>query len=365
MSKRLKLALLILVIALSFIVSIWYLGLLGLFTAIPSSLLIIVLTNLEWVAGLIASSYKIGRNVNFWFEKKAVEKRIENTIDSASKKVNNEGVIVLPHSVDIKWVEPMKRDAFLEEGKVVVCLESSYNEARNLARATMLYVADDLIRESQRFINPLVTKSICFAIGRKLLMLDKRLDALKCLNEEFIEPEAKKERKIREYVVAMEKMDEQGYLTRILLREFAQLDIKLSPALSNSDALGETDSFTRYLGTFVLREREEHVQLDYNRKVFRTDLMPIARSITEFDVSTYTRAASICFNNGIGTIYVLAWEFNIVWAKSAVKAIEGMGKYAKVDEFTFPTLSTQGKMQSYLAVLMYTGGQENIPPVSS
>ena len=185
MRLRLKRIALVLVIVLSFIVSLWYLGLNGLFTAIPSSLLIIVLTNLEWVASLIASSYKFGRKVNFWFEKNAVEKRIENTIDSTSKKVNAEGVNVLPHGVDIKWVEPMERDAFLKEGKIVVCLESSYNEARNLARAMILYVAEDLIRESQRFISPQVTRAMSFAIARKLLMLDKRFDALKCLNKEL------------------------------------------------------------------------------------------------------------------------------------------------------------------------------------
>jgi len=365
MRQRLKLILLILAIAICFFISLWYLGLNGLFTAIPSSLLIIVLTNLEWIGSLIASSYKVGRKFNFWFEKKAVEKRIENTIEAASKKINNEGVIVLPHGIDIKWVEPMERDAFLKEGKVVVCLESSYNEARNLARAMMLYVADDLIRESQRFINPRITRSLCFAIARKLLMLDKRLEALKCLNDEFIEPEANKERKIREYVMAMEKMDEQGYLSRILLREFSQLDAKLSPALTNSDAMSESETFTRFLGNFVQREREENVQLAHNRKVLKIDLMPIARSLLEFNVSNYIKAASISFDNGINTIYVLAWGFNIPWAKSAVKAIEGMGKYAKFEECTFPVVGAQGRFQSYLAVLMNISGRENIPPIDS
>jgi hypothetical protein len=185
-------------------------------------------------------------------------------------------------------------------------------------------------------------------------MLDKKLESLKCLNEEFVEPEAKSEPRIRNYVVSMAKMDEQGYLTRILLREFSQLDIKLSPAATNLDALNETVSFTHFLGTFVQREREENVNLSHNRRILKVNLMPIARSIMEFDVSTYTRAASRCFDNVINTIYVLAWASNIQWAKEAVKAIEKTGKYTQIEEHTF-TIVQENKFQSYLAILGNTG----------
>jgi hypothetical protein len=146
MKLELKLIAIVFMITLSFVLSLWYLGLIGIATAVPFSIVIIVLTNLDWIASLSASSYKALRKVNFYFEKNAVAKRIENTIVVASKKVNEEGLALLPHGVKIKWVEPMKREAFLEEGKVIVCLESSDNEARNLARTTLLYVDDEIIR---------------------------------------------------------------------------------------------------------------------------------------------------------------------------------------------------------------------------
>ena len=357
MKLGLKLIAIAFMIALSFVLSLWYLGLIGIATAVPSSIVIIVLTNLDWIASLGASSYKVFRRVNFYFEKNAVAKRIENTIGVASKKVNGEGLALLPHGVKIKWVEPMKREAFLEEGKVIVCLESSDNEARNLARTTILYVDDEIIRDSQRFIDPQVFRSLCFSISRKLLMLDKKLEALKCLNEEFVEPEAKAEPRIRNYVVSMAKMDEQGYLTRILLREFSQLDIKLSPAATNLNALSETVTFTHFLGTFVQREREEDVNLSHNRRILKVSLMPIARSVVGFNVSSYTGAASRCFDNGINTIYVLAWAFNIPWAKEAVKAIEQTGKYTKIDEHAF-TAVQENRFQSYLAILANTGNEK-------
>lgn len=349
---KLKWIVLIPLIILVSLLLFWYLGINGLFAAIPSSLLILVLSNLECVENIIASSYKIGRKFNFWFEKNAVEKRLENTINSASRKVNEEGITVLPHGIDIKWVEPMSRDAFLKEGKIVVCLEPSYNEARNLARATILYVAEDLIRESQRFINPTVMKSLSFALARKILMLDKRYDALKCLNEEFIEQEISKTPKLRDLILAMEKLDEKGFLTRILLREFSQLDAKLSPALSDARAMKETETFTEFLKIFVEKKPEEDVPLRHDGEIIKVHLLPVTRSIEEFDISVYVKRASQSFDAGIETIYVLAWARNIVLAESVVKRIENTNKYKLYQPWEFTLPRKQGGLKTYIGVLV-------------
>jgi hypothetical protein len=166
------------VIVASFIGLVWYLGLTGILVSLLWTFLLLVITNLDKAADITASSYKWGKHVNFWFEKNAVEKRLETTIGTASRKINEEaGVGLLPHGVDIKWVAPEKRDAFLKRGKIVLCLEPSDNEERNLARATMMYVDEDLIAPAQRFVNATIMRSLCFAVARKMLMSDRRLHA--------------------------------------------------------------------------------------------------------------------------------------------------------------------------------------------
>jgi hypothetical protein len=74
------------------------------------------------------------------------------------------------------------------------------------------------------------------------------------------------------------------------------------------------------------------VQLDHSKRIESVHLIPIARDLAEFDISNFVEATSIYFENGINTIYVLAKGYNIPWAKSAVKAIEEMGKYAKFQD---------------------------------
>lgn len=348
-----KWIIIVLIIALSFIGLIWYFGFYGFPMGLFWSLLLLVITNLDRVADIIASSYKIGRKVNFWFEKNAVEKRLEITIGSASKKVNQEtGIDVLPHGVDIKWDEPHKRDAFIKRGKIVVCLEPSENEERNLARASMLYVQEDLMASSQRFINTTIMKSLCFAVTRKMLMLDRKLHALKCLNTEFIEPEIEKTPQIREYVSDMDTMDKEGFLTRILLREFSQLDAKLSPALTDPEARKDTKNFTKMLTHFVKRARGARApSLDYTGAVFRISLLPVAKR-EKFNIARFTWAVSRCHHENIDTIYVLARGMNVVLAKLVISEIEKARLYLKNTDWEYNIVGRKkGRLESYVAEL--------------
>jgi hypothetical protein len=131
---RAKWIALIILLVLSFIGLVYLFGLGGAIAGIFESLLLFALSDIDKTTGYMASSYKWLRTVNFYFERNAVEKRVESTINLASRRVNEEGVNLLPHRIDIKWVEPKDREAFLKDGKVVICLESSVNEASARAR---------------------------------------------------------------------------------------------------------------------------------------------------------------------------------------------------------------------------------------
>jgi hypothetical protein len=350
---NIKWIIIIAVIVGSFIGSVWYFGLTGILVSLLWSLLLLVLANLDRAADVAASSYKWGRKVNFWFEKNAVEKRLETTIGIASKKINEEaGVDLLPHGVDIKWDLPQKRDAFLKRGKMVICLEPSENEERNLARATMMYVEEDLIAPSQRFVNTTIMKSLCFTIARKMLMLDRKLQALKCLNVEYIEPEVEKKPHIRKYISGMENIDNQGYLTRILLREFSALDPKLSPALTDTQSRKESKGLARMFKVLVEKKVDEQVPLTFSGSRFRVSVMPVAKITSSFDPANFVKAASHSFDENIEIIYVVARGMNVAIAKLVVSEIEKAKLYFKNKDWEYTVIGrTTGQLKSYLAEL--------------
>ena len=338
------------VIVASFAVLIWYFGIAGLVAGIFETLLLLVLTNPERAMGVLASLFALGRNIHFWFERNAVEKRLESTIGLSSKKVNEEGVKLLPHGVDIKWVDPRDRDAFLKEDKIVVCLESSVNEARNLARATMLYVSEDLIRESQRFVDRKVMKSACFAVARKMLMIDRRLDAFKRLNEEFLEPEITEYPSIKDHVEVMEKLDSEGCFTRLLLKELSELDAKLSPSLSDPRAEKETVSFVQTMKKLSEKQKGIDISPTHRGKVIDVSIMLIAREGVK-DPTPYIKYAKKCWSEGLPRLYVMAQAKHIMVAVSAVLGIKTSGIYRVEKEWKFWVPKKRGGFEAYVAVL--------------
>ncbi len=347
--------LILLIVVLSFIGLIWFFGLVGFLIGLPWALILAILSNLDLVADAIASSYKVLRRVNFAFERKAVERRLEVTIGNSAKKLNEEaGVDLLPHGIDIRWVEPEERQVFLEKNVIVTCLESSYNEEENLARATMLYVEEDLIYESQRFINTTIMKSLSFAVARKLLMLDRKLSALKCLNEEFLEPEIAKIPQIRDYVSGMDKLDKQGLLTRLLLKEFSKLHAKLSPALTDTQSRKETKSFVKFLKNFVEKTGEPPLPfLDYQGAVFRIGLLPVAK-LQSFHIDNFLKAATHHYDEDVNTVYVLAMGKNVALGKLVASEIEKKNLYLKNAEWEYKAWGSRKRklIKHYVAELL-------------
>lgn len=349
--KLLKWFFTIAVIAIVVVMLIWLLGISGIVASIAWSLLVLIVSNYDRAVQISSHLLTLFRKFSFWAEKRKVANYLQGTISLCARKVNEERENLLPHGVRIKFVEPTERDVFLKEGKVVVYMESSYNEARNLARATMLYVAEDLIRNSRRFVDEAVIKSADFVVARKMLMFDRKLDALRCLNEEFITPKITKTPAIEPYILFMERMDMQGTFTRILLNEFSNLDGRLPPTPSSPQAEVETIEFTEMMKEFTEKEPGVDVYPDQLGQVIRTTIMPIKRRGVEANPVPYIAYAGGCLNEQIFTLYVVARGANVALAQWVVQEIEKRRWYVKQKEYLYKIVDQRGSVPAYVAVL--------------
>lgn len=339
------------VIAIVVVVLILVLGISGVVASIVWSLLVLIVSNYDRAVQISSDLLTLFRKFWFWAEKRKVANYLQGTIGLCASKVNEERENLLPHGVKIKFVQPTERDVFLKEGKVVVFMESSYSEARNLARATMLYVAEDLIRNSRRFVDEAVMKSADFVTARKMLMFDRKLDALRCLNEEFIRPEMTKTPSIESYVLSMERMDTQGVFTRILLNEFSNLDGRLPPTPSNPQAEVETVEFAEMMKEFIEKEPGVDVYPDQLGQVIRAIIVPIKRRGVKADPVPYITYAGSCLNEQIFTLYVVARGANVALAQWVVQEIEKRRWYVKQKEYLYKIVNKRGSVPAYVAVL--------------
>jgi len=335
----------------------WYFGPLGFFGA--SGWTVVTLLAQNYDRALLASSYFLSLFSSFSkrAERRTVVQYLQGTINLSASKINNETKGLLPHTLKVEIVRPTDRETFLKDGQVVVCMESSRNKSRNLARATLFFVADDLVRESRRFIEQTIIRACDFALARKMLMIENRIDAVKCLNEEFLTPETKRDPSLRSYVLAMDEMDLQGTFTRILLREFSDLGAKLSPKLSDSQAELESRTFADKLTLLARKQPGVDVDPTHEGQILRVAVMPVARAEVD-SIAPHIKYAKQCFSKKIPILYVLArGPNNIVHAKIVLADSELGNIYQKLTDWDYSVLVDGKSLQCYIAVCTMRTGE--------
>jgi len=329
----------------------------GTTTAATLTLFIIALQNLDRtsrvLASLLASVSWLGSRI----ERSAVANRIRGSIGAATKKINSEGgTPILPHDVQVQWVKPkeVERDSFIREGKVVVLLEHHRNDARNLARATSLFVSGGLIPSSRIYVHPLVMKAADITVARRILLTNGRLDAVECFNQEFVAPALKDTPHVGNYVSEMEEMDSQGTFTRILMREYSTIWTSEFPHAPSNDVFQETIKLANILGFLATRKPGQQSVLDLEGAAINTHIIPVARGelVSGADISNHLKAARLCHMSNGQTIYVMARSnVNIAMAEVLVQAIVGEGLYVLENASRFRGRTGKMKFDGYVAAM--------------
>jgi len=301
-------------------------------SAFLGALVFLVLQNLDRTARGVSWIYAGLAWFGMRFERGAIGNQIRGELGEATKKVNSEGgVAILPHGVKVKWVKPkdVERDSFIEEGNVVVILEHHKNGARNLARATSLYVSGGLIPSSRAYVDPHLMKAVDLAIARKLLALEGRMDAVEVLTHELLAPTIKNDPSVEQYLAGIEQMDQQGTFTRVLMREYAGIWSKLYLQPPSQAIFTETVRFADIMKTMATRLPHSTNILELQGAAISTHIIPVARDeLVGVDITPHLDAAHICHANTIETVYIVArGKVNNAMAEVVVQGIEADGLY--------------------------------------
>jgi len=342
-------------------VSYWAIGIIGaIYGGVVGTLvyfLIFIIMNYDKAMKISSHFLKTLSTFN-WFERRTVSNLIQGTINEYSARLNSEANGLLPYGIQIKWVDPSKvdRDSFVKQGQVIVHLESHVNEARNLSRATWLYVQESLIPDSRKYVHGTIMRASDFTVVRKILTLERRNDALRYFNEEFVRPEVEKDAEIEKYINSLRDIDAQGFFTRILLREFLGLGPKLFPSVSDLVSERETKELTDVLTRLARKKKGVDVSPTYEGKIIRVSVMPIARAEVD-DVSPHVKFARSCVKDQIPNLYVVAREaVNISLARMVVKEVESLRLFEKISEQEFDILGEmRTPVKAYVAILTRKG----------
>jgi hypothetical protein len=328
------------------------LGIYGGLITVAWPILLLAVTNYDRLMLLSSSFFAIFRKVTFWAERSTISTSLQGTINTYAGTINDESAGLLPHRMKVNWVEPMNRDAFLKSDQVIVCLEGSENQSRNLARATMLYVADDLLRDSRRFVYPSLMKSTDFVVTRKILASAGNIAALKCLNEELIEPAIQGNAELEPTIASLQRADSIGLLTRVMLRTFRDLSGLLPPSAANSASEEETMKFFEIIEKLATKEKGVDVDPTLNGEIIRVAIMQVARAEAEGSTDPYVNFAFRCRQDNLTVLYVVARGLaNTTLADWVVDDVVKRNYYRKEEDSKYSFVSMKGRVVAYVARL--------------
>src|SRR5438552_9339206 len=332
---------------------------LGSSTAVLIVVFLIVLSNLDRAARIVSWIYAGFSWLSTRLERGAVGNRIKGEIGEATKKMNSEGgVALLPLGVKVEWVDPksVEKDSFIKEGNVVVLLEHHKNAARNLARATSLFVTGGLIPSSRAYVDPQLMEALDLAVARKLLALNGRMDAVETLTREILIPEMHAHPMLEKYLAGIESMDRQGSFTRILMKEYAEIWSKQYLQSPSQAIFKETIKFADMMSALATRTPGSTNVLELRGTAISTHILPVARDalVNVVDISPHLDAAVISHKNGFETMYVVArGKVNSAMAELVSQGIERQGLYVLEKVSHFNGQMNNRKLPFYVAAMRF------------
>jgi hypothetical protein len=336
------------------------------YTSIPWATLLLVLLYIFKNPEKAEKWYSILARVGSYFSEKSerahVASDIQSDINLFSKTVNLEAYEpLMPDGIKIEWVKgKMTREAFLRDNKVIVRMNHHRNQARNFLNAALSYVTTGLISYARHHLDSIVLRALDFTMVRKILTENKRNTALQLFYEEVYEPEKTREPSIEKYHSTMDALDEQGLLTRLLLREFSDLGLKMYQRAPNDAVKEETRRFVEFLDKIATKEPRVDVPLDFEGDKIRSSIILIARPEIRRQkrITPYITQILKCVKNGANTIYVCARGKSVPIAKDVAKAFEDSPILRKVAELEHKLPFYKGRRTDAVVIIFKSTPKE-------
>jgi len=295
--------------------------------------------------------HKLAAYISEKHEKRYISKHIEFTINDQRKKLCKESSGILPYALEVKWVDADTIDSALKnENILVVKMKNHRNQSKNLALAVKEYVPNALIPTARKYVEPVLMKAIDYVASK--IILEKETSAFSYFVD-ITKPELDKIPECKEYIEQLDKINEEGKLSRVLLSEYKKLGF-LHPADPNPKIYKETLELESKVYTLSTKEPEEKVDLSLLGEYLKVAVVPVAKDITVemHGIQPHVDFIRGSLQKGINTFYlVAAGRINIALAKEVLKKAEAQLNLKRTYEDEYDGVYKGKKMKMFVGIL--------------
>ena len=210
---------------------------------------------------------------------------------------------LMPYGLKIKWVKT-GAESYVERSDVVVIMEYRRNSDKNFVAAAQEYTSRALL-PSVRHDLPRDLMTAADLVVQEKMIRSERPDALGIFMDEVAPSALRGSEAARLLHESLRRLDRPGFFSNIFLNEVALLGEALLDM--DADARGEeVRGLARFLERFWDRAQGEDVPLEYVAKVFKLNIILVARQKTMMEVGTdaYLGRAKNAWSRGFRSVYV-------------------------------------------------------------
>lgn len=259
-----------------------------------------------------------------WFraaDRRYVATDIEANVASAVRQLRHEAPGTVPLGLRIEWHAAIEPDVFVDKNYVVFRFNYYGDQDRNLAHAVWAYVPRAVIPEARHYLDQNVQESLDLTLAKRMLTHTGDTNSINYFFHEYLVPAIRANPDLAEICSCLDRLDDMGWLTRILLLEFFEVGKTRFPNTPNGTEARETAKFIRFLDNVAKREHGEDVSPTFGGDHVSMSIVFVARADVRKAYGTWPHFAWIkrAKEQGIHRFYICALGKNIGPARGLSK----------------------------------------------
>lgn len=270
---------------------------------------------------------------------RAAAAQIEGQVNSFRESVQSQAEGVLPYGLRLQWHSQVDPETFVQADNVIVRMACQTNPERNLVTSALAYCSRAVVPRARPYLERSLLRSVDLVVTKKMLAHANAHSSLEYFWDSVYEPECRGDSAIQRYCVVMDGLDEKGFFTRILLREFLEFGVRIYPrALRDSERFAqESKAFVKYLDVLALRGPGEEVELSFVRDHIRMGVVLIARpkTLALAGLDPYIKWLRTYKVRDAHAVYICARSYNIPVARNVAQAGQDQALGTIVSESTY------------------------------
>lgn len=318
-------------------------------------LLVLILTNLEKVEKVVAEVLDLFSWAGASWRRRAVKADIQSNINLFGRSIDKEVRGLMPYNMELKFVTEMDRAELLQkQNMVIVRIRDRRHDDKNLVHAMLTFCPVGLLPEARPYLDSSLSSAVDYTMTRKLLSAVRRQSALSYLYKEVMQPQIAENPDLDKLCRILDRLDEQGLLTRVVLRELREMGVKVGGRYPTEAHREETKRLIEYMDAVAKRAPQEEIDTQFQGNYISMGFVFIGmgEKVLQHGLAPYINAIRWKKEAGIGNAYIAARDHFIDTAESVAYLAEKRGLAKMLKPKRYYATDTQGNRREHILIEM-------------